>query len=58
MNIKLTLILAAIRAAGKIAKSIGPRSPGGKRITPGERDEILATLLDEASDALDAVTDR
>ena len=57
MKLRTSLVLAALRAAGAVLAATAKRSDGGARITPAERDQILATLMGEAGAVLDDVTE-
>ena len=46
------LAVAIVKAIGPLVRSMGKDSPGGKKITPGEVDELIGGLLVAAEDFL------
>ena len=56
ISIRTKLIGAAFRAGSTIAKSILPGSPGGRKITPAERDAILEAVIEEVTAILEPMT--
>lgn len=51
--LKFKLIASIAKALGKVAAATKKDSEGGKKITPGERDEIIGAILDAAIDHLE-----
>ena len=55
--LKFKLITAVVRALGTVAAATKKDSEGGKRITEGERDEIIGAILDAVIELLDPMVD-
>lgn len=51
------LALAIVKAIGPLIRSLGKDSPGGKKVTPAEADEVVGVILTVAQEFFHEHTD-